>query len=120
MMATKQYAGYVADDQLDTNPDFARRQLDTYSTVLCMLRHFPHAETYSNTATSADCEQMAALITDRIGAGWGRANGMVVAKDPKGALHLFAGDIVGVTPQSVQFSNGTIIPCGRIIAVGLQ
>lgn len=120
MTVTKQYAGYVADEDLDSNPDFARTQLDSYSKVVAMLRHFPHAETYSNTATDADREQMAALVTDRIGAGWGRANGMVVAKDPKGALHLFAGDIVGATPQSVQFSNGTIIPCGRIIAVGLQ
>ena len=120
MMATKQYAGYVDDADLDSNPDFARTQLDSYSKVVAMLRHFPHAETYSNTATAADCEQMATMVTDRIGAGWGRANGMVVAKDPKGALHLFAGDIVGVTPQSVQFSNGTVIPCSRIIAVGLQ
>lgn len=119
MMATKQYAGYVAEEDLDSNPDFARTQLDTHAQVVKMLRHFPRAVTYSS-PSDADCEQMAALVTDRIGAGWGRANGMVVAKDPKGALHLFAGDIVGVTPQSVQFSNGTIIPCGRIIAVGLQ
>lgn len=119
MMATKQYAGYVADEDLDSNPDFARTQLDTHAQVVKMLRHFPHARSYSN-PTAGDCEQMAALVTDRIGAGWGRANGMVVAKDPKGALHLFAGDIVGVTPQSVQFSNGTIIPCGRIIAIGLH
>ncbi|MDI6872538.1 MAG: hypothetical protein QME79_14530 [Bacillota bacterium] len=119
-MATKQYAGYVTDEDLDTNPDFARTQLDSHSTVVKMLRHFPHAETYSNPTTDADCEQMASLITDGIGAGWGRTSGMVVARDAKGTLHLFAGDIVGVTPQSVQFSNGTIIPCGRIIAVGLQ
>lgn len=119
MMATKQYAGYVADEDLDSNPDFARTQLDTHAQVVKMLRHFPHARSYSN-PTAGDCEQMAALVTDRIGAGWGRANGMIVAKDPKGTLHLFAGDIVGVTPQSVQFSNGTIIPCGRIVAVGLQ
>lgn len=119
MMATKQYAGYVAEEDLDPNPDFARAQLNNHAQVAAELRNFPHAESYSN-PTAADCEQMAALVTDRIGAGWGRANGMVVAKDPKAALHLFAGDIVGVTPQSVQFSNGTIIPCGRIIAVGLQ
>lgn len=120
MMAIKNFAGYLPDDQLDTNPDFARTQLNSYSNVVAMLRHFPHAETYSNTATDADCEQMATMFTDRIAAGWGRASGMVVAKHANGTLHLFAGDIVGVTPQSVQFSNGTIIPCGRIIAVGLQ
>lgn len=119
MMATKQYAGYVAEEDLDSNPDFARTRLDTHAQVVKMLRHFPRAVTYSS-PSDVDCEQMAALVTDRIGAGWGRANGMVVAKGPKGVLHLFAGDIVGVTPQSVQFSNGTIIPCGRIIAVGLQ
>ena len=119
MMATKQYAGYVADEDLDSTPDFARTQLGTHAQVVNMLRHFPRAVTYSS-PSDADCEQMAALVTDRIGAGWGRANGMVVAKGPKGVLHLFAGDIVGVTPQSVQFSNGTIIPCRCIIAVGLQ
>lgn len=120
MTVTKQYAGYVADEDLDSNPDFARTQLDSYAKVVAALRHFPHAGTYSNTATDADCEQMATMVTDRIAAGWGRANGMIVAQHPDGALHLFAGDIVGVTPQSVQFSNGTTIPCGRIIAVGLQ
>lgn len=119
MMATPLYAGYVADEQLDPNPDFARAQLDSHAKVVAMLRQFPHAESYSST-TAADCEKMAALITDRIGAGWGSASGMVVARHPKGTLHLFAGDIVGVTPQSVQFSNGTIIPCSHIIAIGLQ
>lgn len=119
MMATKQYAGYIDDADLDPNADFARTQLDSHAQVVQMLRHFPHAASYSN-PTAADCEQIATLVTDRLGAGWGRTNGMVVAKHPNGTLHLFAGDIAGVTPQSVQFGNGIIIPCGSIIAIGLQ
>lgn len=119
MMATTAFAGHLPGAQLDPHADFVRARLDSRSKVAAMLRHFPHIGTYSN-PTVADCEQMATLVTDRIGAGWGRAGGMIVAQDPKGTLHLFAGDLVGVTLESVQFSNGTIIPCSRIVAVGLQ
>lgn len=59
-------------------------------------------------------------VTDRIGANWGRVNGVVVLKDTAGTYLAVIGDIVGVDTMTVQFANGRRMPVGRIVAIGMD
>lgn len=65
-------------------------------------------------------DQLPRLITDRIGAHWGRVNAVVIARNSRGEHYAFIGDIIGVDHLTVQFANDRRIPIGRITAVGLD
>lgn len=64
-------------------------------------------------------EQIARLVTDRLGANWGRVYGVVILKDAAGRYLAAIGDIIGVDTMTVQFANNRRMPVGRVVAVGL-
>lgn len=64
-------------------------------------------------------ETIARLVTDRLGANWGRVYGVVILQDAAGRYLAAIGDIIGVDTMTVQFANDRRLPVGRIVAVGL-
>ena len=64
-------------------------------------------------------ETIARLITDRIGANWGRVYGVLILQNPAGQFFAAIGDIIGVDDMTVQFANDRRMPVGRVVAVGL-
>lgn len=65
-------------------------------------------------------ETIARLITDRLGANWGRVYGVVVLRNAAGQYFAATGDIIGVDTLTVQFANNRRLPIGRVVAVGLD
>ena len=65
-------------------------------------------------------ERIARLVTDRLGANWGRVYGVLILQDPAGRYFAAIGDIIGVDTMTVQFANDRRLPVGRVVAVGLR